>query len=134
MIKRFPKLECEEWLEFSKNLFTKYDFQNNNDYHSKGAIINVYDFVYNLTACMQDNDILVAGNGSACVCAHQTAVVKNNQRIFWNSGDASMGYDLPASIGACLEANGRNVVCLAGDGSIMMNIQELETISYNKFL
>lgn len=132
LIKRFPKLECEKWLEFSKNLFTKYDFQNNNDYHSKGAIINVYDFVYNLTACMQDNDILVAGNGSACVCAHQTAVVKNNQRIFWNSGDASMGYDLPASIGACLEANGRNVVCLAGDGSIMMNIQELETISYNK--
>lgn len=133
MIEHFPKLECQKWLEFSKNLFAKYDFQNNKDYHSKDAVINVYDFVHTLTDCMQDNDILVAGNGSACVCAHQTAVVKNHQRIFWNSGDASMGYDLPAALGACYQAkDGQNVVCLAGDGSIMMNIQELQTVAFNK--
>lgn len=133
LMNHFPKLECQKWLEFSKNLFAKYDFQNNKDYHSKDAVINVYDFVHTLTDCMQDNDILVAGNGSACVCAHQTAVVKNNQRIFWNSGDASMGYDLPAALGACYQAkDGQNVVCLAGDGSIMMNIQELQTVAYNK--
>lgn len=133
LMNHFPKLECQKWLEFSKNLFAKYDFQNNKDYHSKDSVINVYDFVHTLTDCMQDNDILVAGNGSACVCAHQTAIVKNNQRIFWNSGDASMGYDLPAALGACYQAkDGQNVVCLAGDGSIMMNIQELQTIAYNK--
>lgn len=133
LMNHFPKLECQKWLEFSKNLFAKYDFQNNNDYHSKDSVINVYDFVHTLTDCMQDNDILVAGNGSACVCAHQTAIVKNNQRIFWNSGDASMGYDLPAALGACYQAeDGQNVVCLAGDGSIMMNIQELQTVSFNK--
>lgn len=133
LMNHFPKLECQKWLEFSKNLFEKYDFQNNKDYHSKDAVINVYDFVHTLTDCMQYNDILVAGNGSACVCAHQTAIVKNNQRIFWNSGDASMGYDLPAALGACYQAkDGQNVVCLAGDGSIMMNIQELQTIAYNK--
>lgn len=133
LMNHFPKLECQKWLEFSKNLFAKYDFQNNKDYHSKDSVINVYDFVHTLTDCMQDNDILVAGNGSACVCAHQTAVVKNNQRIFWNSGDASMGYDLPAALGACYQAEDeQNVVCLAGDGSIMMNIQELQTVSFNK--
>lgn len=133
LMNHFPKLECQKWLEFSKNLFAKYDFQNNKDYHSKDSVINVYDFVHTLTDCMQDNDILVAGNGSACVCAHQTAVVKNNQRIFWNSGDASMGYDLPAALGACYQAeDGQNVVCLAGDGSIMMNIQELQTVEFNK--
>ena len=40
-----------------------------------------------------------------------------------------MGYDLPAAIGACLAAGGKRIVCLAGDGSIMMNLQELQTIA-----
>lgn len=119
------------WLEFSKNLYNKYDFKNTKEYHSKD-IINVYDFVHKLTEGMQEGDILIAGNGSACVCSHQTAIVKPNQRIIWNSGDASMGYDLPAAIGAYYESNGQNVICLTGDGSMMMNIQELETIGYNK--
>ena len=81
---------------------------------------------------MKPKTIMIAGNGSACVCAHQAAIVKENQRIFWNSGDASMGYDLPAAIGASYEADNRNVICLTGDGSVMMNIQELQTIVYNK--
>ena len=81
---------------------------------------------------MSEGDILVAGNGSACVCAHQTFKIKEGQRVFWNSGDASMGYDLPAALGACYESEGRNVICLTGDGSIMMNIQELQTVAYNK--
>jgi acetolactate synthase-1/2/3 large subunit len=71
-------------------------------------------------------------NGSACVCSFQNAVIKKNQRYILNSGNASMGYGLPASIGACISSNKRNVICLEGDGSIMMNIQELETIKYNK--
>lgn len=132
LIKHFPNLDCASWLEFSKNLYKKYDYQNNKAYHSKNNETNVYDFVRKLSDNMHESDIMVVGNGSACVCAHQTAIVKHNQRIFWNSGDASMGYDLPAAIGACYEANGRNVICLTGDGSIMMNIQELQTIAYNK--
>ena len=40
-----------------------------------------------------------------------------------------MGYDLPASLGAAIADSSRKVVCLAGDGSIMMNIQELETLA-----
>ena len=40
-----------------------------------------------------------------------------------------MGYDLPASIGACIADKNKRVICIAGDGSIMMNIQELETVS-----
>lgn len=39
-----------------------------------------------------------------------------------------MGYDLPGSIGACKASGGKTIVCLAGDGSIMMNLQELQTI------
>ena len=131
LVKLFPKLDLKNWLEFCKNLVKKYSFENTKEYHSKNNIINVYDFVYKLSQLMASGDILVAGNGSACVCSHQAFVVKEKQRVFWNSGDASMGYDLPAAIGACYEANDRNVICLAGDGSIMMNIQELQTVLYN---
>jgi acetolactate synthase-1/2/3 large subunit len=42
-----------------------------------------------------------------------------------------MGYELPASIGAALGASGQDVFCFTGDGSIMMNLQELQTISYH---
>lgn len=129
---KLTKFDSREWLEFAKRLTEKYDYKNTKEYHSSVDIINVYDFVHQLTDAMNEGDIMVAGNGSACVCTHQTAVVKQNQRIFWNSGDASMGYDLPAAIGTCYEASGRNVICLTGDGSVMMNIQELETIAYNK--
>lgn len=121
-----------EWLDFCKKLVKKYSFEYTKEYQSKDNIINVYDFVHTLSKVMKEQDILITANGSACVCAHQVFEIKNGQMVFWNSGNASMGYGLPASIGAYYEARGRNVVCLEGDGSIMMNIQELQTIVYNK--
>lgn len=140
-----------EWLDFCKKLVKKYSFEYTKEYQSKDNIINVYDFVHTLSKVMQEQDILITANGSACVCAHQVFEIKNGQRVFWNSGNASMGYALPAAIGACCynqiaevtsplagesiqggrELRGR-VVCLEGDGSIMMNIQELQTIAFNK--
>ena len=61
----------------------------------------------------------------------QTMKLKQNQRLFTNVGCASMGYGLPASIGACF-ANGKNpVICIEGDGSLQMNIQELQTIVHH---
>ena len=73
----------------------------------------------------------VLANASATICTFQTAQIKYGQRIFSNSGDASMGYDLPAAIGACFANDKKNTVCLAGDGSIMMNLQELQTIKHH---
>lgn len=132
LIRHFPNIECKDWLEFSKRLVEKYDYKKTNEYHSNGDKINVYDFVHKLSEQMNDGDILVSGNGSASVCFFQTAEIKNCQRVLWNSGDASMGYDLPAAIGACIANDKKSVICLTGDGSIMMNLQELETISFNK--
>lgn len=132
IIKEFPVLDVKDWLAFSKNLQAQYAFEKTEQYSSKDGVINVYDFVHALSEVLQEGDIVVAGNGSACVCSHQAALVKAGQRIFWNSGDASMGYDLPAALGACYQADGRNVICLTGDGSIMMNIQELQTVAFNK--
>ncbi|MFZ2656839.1 MAG: thiamine pyrophosphate-binding protein, partial [Victivallales bacterium] len=91
--------------------------------------VHPYPFIEELTNALDDKSIVVAGNGSACVVLFQAGVVKAGQRIFWNSGCAAMGYALPASIGAAFASN-QNVVCITGDGSIQMNIQELQTIKH----
>lgn len=121
-----------DWNKYCADMKQKYSFDKSPEYAQKqNEPINVYHFVHKLTQMLPNNAIMVTANGSACVCTHQVGIVKNGQRQFWNSGDASMGYDLPAAIGASYQSNGRPVICLAGDGSIMMNLQELETISYN---
>lgn len=94
--------------------------------------VNPYYFVKQLTKNMGSDDVLVAGNGSACVILFQAGIVKKGQRFFWNSGCAAMGYDLPASIGACFGNNKKTTICLAGDGSLQLNIQELITVVYHK--
>lgn len=101
------------------------------EYWQRKDIINPYCFMDALFKELQEGDVTVTGDGTACVVAFQAAHIKKNQRLYTNSGDASMGYDLPAAIGAHY-ASGKRVVCLAGDGSVMMNLQELQTIIGNK--
>ncbi|MBU2644719.1 thiamine pyrophosphate-binding protein [bacterium] len=98
--------------------------------YRQSAKLNPYFFIQTVTAQLKPGDITVAANGTACVALFQAGIVKKNQRIFWNSGCAAMGYDLPAAIGAAVAGGGKTVVCFAGDGSIMMNLQELQTISH----
>ena len=88
-----------------------------------------YKFIEALTDKLDENAIVVCANGTPCVAMFQAGKVKKGQRIFWNSGTASMGYALPAAIGACF-ASGREVICIEGDGSLMMNIQELQTVRH----
>lgn len=89
-----------------------------------------YRFIYDLTSQLPNDAVVVCGNGTACVAMFQAGIVKRGQRIFWNSGTASMGYALPASIGACIANNKQPVYCITGDGSLQMNIQELQTIKH----
>ena len=74
----------------------------------------------------------VVGNGSACVVGSHAYVIKRGQRFLINSAVAAMGYDLPAAIGACCAIGGRELVCVTGDGSLQMNLQELQTILTNR--
>jgi acetolactate synthase-1/2/3 large subunit len=90
--------------------------------------VNPYCFMDVLFKQLKEGQIIVTGNGSACVVSFQAADLKKEQRLWTNSGCATMGYDLPASIGAH-KASGKSIICLAGDGSIMMNLQELQTIA-----
>ncbi|HWU96295.1 MAG TPA: thiamine pyrophosphate-binding protein [Sphingomonas sp.] len=98
------------------------------EYRDVESPINPYVFAEALFDELEEDDIIVTGDGTACVTIFQAANLKRGQRLFTNSGCASMGYDLPAAIGAYYAGGGRRIICLAGDGSIMMNLQELQTI------
>lgn len=115
------------YLEWCKVRVKKYPTVDPSYDHSD-THLNPYLFVSELIEQLDQDDIIVTGNGSACVISFQTAILKQGQRLFTNSGDASMGYDLPAAIGASIANNNQRVICLAGDGSIMMNLQELQTL------
>jgi acetolactate synthase-1/2/3 large subunit len=121
----------EKWLGWSQNINKRYPVCQN-QYGQKTSPINPYSFMNELFLRLDDEDAVVASNGSACVCSFQAAVLKKNQRLFTNSGCASMGYGLPAAIGVAVKRKGKRVVCLEGDGSIQMNLQELQTIVHNK--
>jgi acetolactate synthase-1/2/3 large subunit len=92
--------------------------------------INPYYFISTLQSMLAENDVIVCGNATACIVPFQTSNIKKGQQLFSNSGSASMGYDLPAAIGAAIADPNRRIICFAGDGSILMNIQELQTIKH----
>lgn len=90
--------------------------------------LNPYAVVSHIFGKLRDDDIIVCGNASACILPFQVGHLRAEQRMFSNSGAASMGYDLPAAIGAAMGAGTRRVICFAGDGSLQMNVQELQTL------
>lgn len=97
----------------------------------EGAL-NPYVFMDSLFDALDEKDRIICGNGSACVMTFQGAKIKQGQRMFTNSGCAAMGYGLPAALGVAVADNTHRTVCVDGDGSIMMNLQELATIAHNK--
>jgi acetolactate synthase-1/2/3 large subunit len=96
------------------------------------AGLNPYLFIDELWPMFNDDEIIACADASASVIPFQVAPLKSKQRLFTNAGSASMGYELPAAIGAAFANCGKRIICMAGDGSIMLNIQELETISRYK--
>ncbi|MEB2334435.1 MAG: thiamine pyrophosphate-binding protein [Anaerolineaceae bacterium] len=118
-----------EWLSWCKERNRKYPAVSPKQREFNGKI-NPYYFIEALFENLDKDDIVVTGNASACIISFQTAKIKLGQRLFSNSGSASMGYDLPAAIGAAIAGGGRRVICLAGDGSLQLNIQELQTVAH----
>lgn len=118
---KWPFFIDENWLRDCKTYQVR---------HDNTFLARPYRFIYELTSLLSEGAVVVCGNGTACVCMFQAGVVKKGQRILWNSGTASMGYDLPAAIGACFANNKKEVVCVTGEGSLQMNIQELQTIKH----
>lgn len=125
-----PRKAYAEWLSWALKRKAKYpvvlpEFK-------KPGVVNPYYFVNALSCALPEDAVVATANGSACVIGFQASKVKRGQRWFWNSGCAAMGYDLPAAIGAALATPGKMHVCLCGEGSLMMNIQELSTAIANR--
>lgn len=114
---------------FCQNLREKYSFEHHPETVQTDKV-EPYHFSYALSKQLKENDIIVMANATPTITIFQNTIVKPGQRYITNSGDASMGYGLPAAIGALIGNPKRNVICLEGDGSIMMNIQELQTVKH----
>ena len=95
------------------------------------GMVNVYAFMDKLSRMLPAGSITVVSNGSASVVGSHSYYIGKNSRFVMNCAISSMGYGLPAAIGAARAAF-RNIICIEGDGSIMMNLQELQTIVTNK--
>ena len=121
-----------DWYNFCRGLKEKYSFENHPEVPQKGEMIEPYYFTHILSKFLSESDIVVLANASPTICSFQNMLIKEGQRVITNSGNASMGFALPASIGAFYQAKNRNVICIEGDGSIMMNLQELQTVVHNK--
>jgi acetolactate synthase-1/2/3 large subunit len=122
-----------EWLAWCRERQQRYPNVTPAQREYKGSL-NPYVFVEDLFEQLDERDIVVCGNATACIVPFQVARLKTGQRLFSNSGCASMGYDLPAAIGAWFGAvdagiKPRRIICLAGDGSLQMNVQEFQTVT-----
>lgn len=116
--------QCEAWREKYSQVLPEYWKEQN--------YVNVYCFLDVLSNHLKKSDVLALSDGTACVCEYQTLRFPQGTRIVVNSGCAAMGYGLPAAIGACLANNKKRTICIEGDGSLQINIQELQTLVHYK--
>lgn len=119
-----------EWLSWCRNINEKYP-ATLPEYYETDSPVNPYVFITALSKQLAEGDKVICGNGSACVVTFQSMNLKKNQRLFTNSGCAAMGYGFPAALGCCVAEGEKRVICLDGDGSFQMNLQELQTVVYN---
>lgn len=118
----------KEWKAYCDKL--KKDFQYDIEDYIDSTNVNPYFFGCKMHEKLDEGDIIVVGNSCSSVSILQMGIHKKNQRIFGNVNCGTMGYDIPASIGASVAA-GKSVYCVTGDGSFQMNLQELQTIVHN---
>jgi acetolactate synthase-1/2/3 large subunit len=121
----------KRWLAWSRAVDLKYP-TTLPAYYEKKSVLNPYVFINALFQQLSDDEVVVCGNGSACVITFQAAIIKRNQRLFTNSGCATMGYGFPSAIGCCFARKGKRVICIDGDGSFQMNLQELQTVVHHQ--
>lgn len=132
---------CPDWVNICQNWKKEYPVVQPKHFEEKeDKPANVYAMIKTLSDRLPEGQVTVVGNGSACVVGGHAYVMKKGQRFISNSAIASMGYDLPAAIGAWaalkdgkeLSEGRRRVILVTGDGSIQMNLQELQTIIHHQ--
>lgn len=124
--------EDDSWLRNCLKWKKEYPAVLPKHWEENGETANVYAFVRYLSSRLPENSLTAVSNGACCVVGNQAYVIQKGSRMANNSAIASMGYGLPAAIGTCIGGGRKTTICLEGDGSIMMNLQELQTVLTNK--
>ena len=127
-----PLEEKTDWLATCKQWMRDYPVVTKERHCKPEGLANVFCFMNELSKAVKENTTVISANGSACVVGGSAFLIKKGVRYILNSGAATMGYDLPASIGASFASGKKELVCISGDGSIQMNLQELQTIVFHK--
>ena len=118
----------EKWIEHCSQLREKYPVLIPEQEPREGYV-STYDLAGEVSSQMKADDIYqFTSSGTSVDITMKVFKIKWGQRAFLTKGLAAMGYDVPASIGSCIASGGRRTVCITGDGSIAMNMQELEVI------
>ncbi len=130
--KKTPVFAKDWWREQCLLWKKKYPVTLKRHLDENGETANVFAFVRYLSESLPENSLTAVSNGACCVVGHQNWCMKKGTRFIINSAIASMGYGLPAAIGLCMASGRKDTICLEGDGSIMMNLQELQTVVTNR--
>ncbi len=125
-IKKY-KIKKNKWLNQCIKWKKKYLITNENNKDKKNKI-NPYKFITNLSDVLDRNDIIISSTGAHLTWAMQSFKVKYGQKLYSAFGNSPMGYALPASIAASLAKNKKKIICIDGDGSLLLSIQELNTV------
>ena len=122
-----------EWISYCDKLRKKYPFVEPNGMHKEqDSKLNSYSFIDEMNKHFSDDEIIVTDMGTALTCTHQSIMLKEKQRVVTSTGLGEMGFGLPGAMGASFAADKKRVVLINGDGSMMMNLQEMQTIIYHK--
>lgn len=125
-----PKFSIQNWIDKTRYWLKKYSTVLPEYWKEKK--VNAYCFIDTLSNHLNKNDVIALSNATAAICTYQAIRFPQGLRIVNNSGCAAMGYGFPAALGASVANKKGRTICLEGDGSIQMNIQEFQTIVHNK--
>ena len=124
---KFNNISKHEWLNKCFKWKERYPIVQKK-YFKEKKYVNPYVFIEYLSKILKKKDIIIADDGGHLTWTIQAFKVKYGQKLFSAFGNSPMGYALPASIGASIVKNNSRIICIDGDGSIQINLQELHTI------
>ena len=101
-------------------------------YQKQKKYTNPYVFMEKLSNLIKNDEIVIADTAAHLAWAIQAMKIRKKQRLFSAFGNSPMGYSFPAALGASIALNKKRIICIDGDGSIQINIQELHTMVSNK--
>ena len=128
-----PLFKGRDWIRQCQIWKQKYPVVTAKHYEMiEEGCTNIYAFYEELSKAMQEGQTLMDSVGTSRVAGSQAFRVKKGQRFITNPNTASMGFCLPAVTGICVAQPGKPVVCVTGEGSLQMNLQELQTIWQNR--